>query len=260
MQILKLLSLPTERIYGDISSAVVDAKQWYSLLALCQCLDKVSSICCVQYQSNWHWHYYVWASVFVHSCLAWHIPVHARVHSLTLQCVKSGRWCWQTAEHLVSKCSLWPPSSATVSAWNKLFLIWTGIMCSQPSEVPLAPCSRDKNKYRNQGRCDTWALPGKWQQVSGGIAWTSQIWYLVWVMLVDSWDSTSDALSFFFSLFFFYWRTELPEEAAFDCRDSSAAHLKGIRHDVHLLKKRCDPWYKCRPWPECSTSGHWKCV
>lgn len=47
----------------------------------------------------------------------------------------------------------------------------------------------------------------------------------------------------FFYLFFsfFYWRTELPEETAFDCRDfkkSSAAHLKGIRPDVQLLKKR----------------------
>lgn len=69
-------------------------------------------------------------------------------------------------------------------------------------------------------------------------------------------------LSFFLS--FFYWRTELPEEAAFDCREfkkSSAAHLKGIRPDVQLLKKqRCDPWCKCRPWPQCSTSGHWKFV
>lgn len=70
----------------------------------CQYLDKVSSICFVVYQNNWHWHYYVWLRVFVHSCRDWQILVHARVHSLTLQCVKSGRWCWQTAEHLVSKC------------------------------------------------------------------------------------------------------------------------------------------------------------
>lgn len=115
----------------------------------------------IVYQNNWHWHYYIWACVFVNCCRSWHILVHARVHSLTLRCVKSERWCWQTAEHLVSKWSPWPPSSATVSAWNKLFLIWTGIVCSQSSEVPLAPRSRDKNKYGNQGRCDTWPLPGK---------------------------------------------------------------------------------------------------
>lgn len=113
-------------------------------------------------------------------------------------------------------------------------------MYSQSSEVTLAPHSRDKNKYGNQGRCDTWASPGKWQQVRGGIAWTSQICYLVWGMLVDSYDSTSDALFFLLSVFF-SWKTELPEEASFDCRDfkkSSAAHLKGIRPDMQLLKKR----------------------
>lgn len=64
---------------------------------------------CIVYNNNWHWHYYTWACVFVHCCRSWHIPVHARVHSLTLQCVKSERWCWQTAEHLVSKWSPWPP-------------------------------------------------------------------------------------------------------------------------------------------------------
>lgn len=101
----------------------------------------------IAYQNNWHWHYYIWACVFVNCCRSWHILVHARVHSLTLRCVKSERRCWQTAEHLVSKWSPWPPSSATVSAWNKLFLIWTGIVYSQSSEVPLAPRSRDKNKY-----------------------------------------------------------------------------------------------------------------
>lgn len=59
-------------------------------------------------------------------------------------------------------------------------------------------------------------------------------------MLVDSCDSTSEALFFLLSVFF-SWKTELQEEAAFDCRDfkkSSAAHLKGIRPDVQLLKKR----------------------
>lgn len=143
----------------------------------------------------------------VHNCRAWHKPVHARVHSLTLRCVKSERWCWQTAEHLVSKCSPWPPSSATVSAWNKLFLIWTGIMYSQSSEVLPALCSRDKNKYGNRGRCDTRVLPEKKrQQVSGGIAWTSQICYLVWGMLADSWDSTSEAC--FFSPSFFFLTAE----------------------------------------------------
>lgn len=101
--------------------------------------------------------------------------------------VLNQRWCWQTAEHLVSKWSPWPPSSATISAWNKLFLIWTGIMYSQSSEGPFAPCSRDKNKYGNQGRCDTRALPGKCQQVSGGKARRSQICYLARTRIVDSW-------------------------------------------------------------------------
>lgn len=178
------------------------AEKRYTLLVPCECLDKISSICLVQYQNNWHWHYYVWVRVFVHSCCDWHILVHARVHSLTLRCVKSGRWCWQTAEHLVSKCSPWPLSCATVSARNRLLLIWKGIMYSQTSKVPLAPCSRDKNKYGNQGRRDTWATPGKWQQVRGGKAWTSQICYLVWGMLVDSWDSTSETLFFPLSFFF----------------------------------------------------------
>lgn len=110
-------------------------------------------------------------------------------------------------------------------------------MYSQSSEVPLAPCSRDKNKYGNQGRCDTWVLPGKWQQVGGGVAWTSQICYLVWGMLVDSWDSTSEAL--FFSCLCFTGE-QSSHGAAFDCKDfkkSSAAHLKGIRPDTQLLKK-----------------------
>lgn len=46
-------------------------------------------------------------------------------------------------------------------------------------------------------------------------------------------------LSFF--LFLFDWRTELPEESAFDCKDfekSTAANLKGIKPDVQLLKKK----------------------
>lgn len=94
-----------------------------------------------------------------------------------------------------------PPLSATVSAWNKLFLIWTGIMYSPSSERPLAPHSRDKNKYGNQGRCDTWAVPGKWHQVSGGIAWTSQTGYLVWGTLGDSQDGTSEDFFFFSSIF-----------------------------------------------------------
>lgn len=81
----------------------------------------------------------------------------------------------------------------------------------------------------------------KWQQVSGGIVRTSQICYLVWGMLVDSWDSTSETFFFLVFFFFFLWRTELPEEAAFDCRHfkkCSAAHLKGIRPDVQLLQKK----------------------
>lgn len=78
--------------------------------------------------------------------------------------------------------SIWSPNgprdplfSATVSAWSKPLLIWTGIMYSRPSEGSLAPRSRDKNKYRNRVRCDTGALPEEWQQVGGGMATSSQI-------------------------------------------------------------------------------------
>lgn len=59
------------------------------------------------------------------------------MHSLTLECFKSERGCWQTAKHLVSKWSLWPPFSATLSGWNKPLLIWTGIMYGQSSKVSL---------------------------------------------------------------------------------------------------------------------------
>lgn len=147
------------------------------LSPLCQSPDREAAV--IVYQKNWHWHHYIWPRVFVHCCCSWHILVHARAHSLTLQCFKSERGCWQTAEHLVSKWSPWPPFSATVSAWNKPLLIWTGIMYSQSSVVSLALCSRDKNKYRNRGRCDIGALPEEWQQVGGGVATTSQICHLV---------------------------------------------------------------------------------
>ena len=177
-------------------------------------LNKVSSIFCV-YQKNWLWHYYVWANVFMNSCCDWHILVHARRHSLTLQCVESSQG--DGADKLLS---IWSPnvphdpfSSDTVSAWSRLLLIWTGFMYSQSSKVPR---SRDKYKYGNQGRCDTSAMPGKWQQVSKDMAWTSQICHLVWGMLVDSWDNTSEAL---FVLYFFYCWAKFPMEAAFDCRD-----------------------------------------
>lgn len=114
-------------------------------------------------------------------------------------------------------------------------------MYRQSSEVPLAPCSCDKNKYGNKGRCDIWAMPGKWQQVSGGIAWRSHICYLVWGMLVDSWDSASEALFFFLPFFFSFFLLEnrAPKGGSLWLqRKSSATHLKGIRLDVHLLTKR----------------------
>lgn len=86
-----------------------------------------------------------------------------------------------------------PFSSATVSGWNKPLLIWTGILYSQSSEVSLRPRSRDKNKYRNRSRCDIGVPPEEWQQVSGGMATTSQICHLVQSLRADSYDSISQA-------------------------------------------------------------------
>lgn len=105
------------------------------LLPIWQSPDREAPV--IVYQKNWHWHHYIWACVFVHCCCSWHILVHVRAHSLTLECFKSERGCWQTAKHLVSKWSPRPPFPATVSGWNKLLLIWTGIMYSQSSEVSL---------------------------------------------------------------------------------------------------------------------------
>lgn len=156
----------------------------------------------------------MWPRVFVNCCRSWHIPVHARVHSLTLRCVESERWCWQTAEHLVSKWSPWPPLCATVSAWSKLFLIWTGIMYSQSCEVPLVPRSRDKNKYGNHGRWHFGHCRGKWQQVSWSVAPTSQ--NLLSGLKCVCWQLRKQ--------FFFNWRTQLPEESAFDCSDFKKIH------------------------------------
>lgn len=106
------------------------------------------------------------------------------------------------------------------------------------------------------GRCQE-----KWQQVRGGIAWTSQICYLVWGMLVDSWDSTSEAL--FFLVFFFLGEQSSQRRLPLIAEILKSPLLPIWRESgltCSCLKKRFDPWCKCRPWSECSTSAFCKFV
>lgn len=147
------------------------------LSPLCQSPDREAAV--IVYQKNWHWHHYIWALV-----------LYTAVVPDTYWFMQE-RTVWpcnalNQREGADKRRSIWSPNGPHDPLSLQQYLpgisrCWfgQGSCTAKSSVVSLAPCSRDKNKYRNRGRCDIGALPEERQQVGGGVATTSQICHLV---------------------------------------------------------------------------------